>query len=155
MEQLELPGFEKLTRLMVEGVVYTAQRRKCGKVICKCVSGDPDDLHGPYWYGRSALGEVSYVGKRLPEKIVLAWSNMQSQRPFLQEKIERLYEDMRTLQAEIEALRLLEQGGQLSQKQKLWVEALGFYDCLVSPGELPASQDNGGLEMTRMVKSFH
>lgn len=131
-EQFELPGFERLTRFALEGVTYTAQRRKCGKATCKCSGGDPDALHGPYWYGRDYLGQVSYYGRSLPPPVVVAWSNLQVQRPYLQQRINSLNENMRTLQAQIDALRSLGSGVALDQKQKLWIEASGFYDCLVS-----------------------
>lgn len=141
MEQLELSGFERLTRFTLEGVSYTAQRRKCGKQTCRCVSGDPETLHGPYWYGRDQVGQISYYGRSLPPPVVEAWSNLQNQKPYLQSRITSLYEDMRTVQAKIEALRALAVGGALDQKQKLWIEALGFYDCLVLDIEHQAQQD--------------
>lgn len=27
-----------------------AEYRRCGKAGCRCAGGEPEDLHGPYWY---------------------------------------------------------------------------------------------------------
>lgn len=27
-----------------------AERKRCGKPNCRCASGNPEDLHGPYYY---------------------------------------------------------------------------------------------------------
>lgn len=132
MDQLVMPGFERITQFTIEGVTYSSQFRRCGKDNCKCASGDPGDFHGPYWYRRDQLGNVGYVGKTLPAAVVVAWANFQSQKPFLDQKITDLYEDLHTLEAQIEALRLLRVGGFLNSKQRIWVEASGFFDCLVS-----------------------
>lgn len=146
MEQLEIPGFEKVTRLTLEGITYTAQFRRCGKSNCRCSSGDPVDLHGPYWYKRDALGNVGYVGKALPPGVVLAWSNLGFQRPYLQAKLRLLYDELATIAAQIEALKRLQSGGELDNVQRLWIEGLGFIDCLVSEIERSGEiviQDNG------------
>lgn len=156
-EQLELTGFERVTRFTLEGITFSSQRRRCGKSTCRCVSGDPETLHGPYWYGRFQSGEVRYYGRSLPPAVVVAWSNMQDQRFALVERIERLYDDMRALQGRIDALRLLQSGGALNQKQKLWIEASGFFDCLVSEalGSEIDIQDDLHLGNVEFVKSYH
>lgn len=133
MQQLVMAGFERVTQFTIEGVTYSSQFRQCGKSNCKCVDGDPGSAHGPYWYRRDSQGVVGYVGKILPAVVVVAWSNFQSQLPYLDQKIRDLYEDLDTLQAQIEALRLLRVGGALTSKQRIWIEASGFFDCLV-PG---------------------
>jgi hypothetical protein len=48
-------------------VTYRLEMVKCGKLACRCVSGQ---LHGPYWYAyQKQIGQLksSYVGKELLE----------------------------------------------------------------------------------------
>jgi hypothetical protein len=50
------------------------ERVKCGKKGCKKCSGEPPELHGPYWYlyrpKKSGSGRTSeYVGKMLSEDL--------------------------------------------------------------------------------------
>ncbi len=33
---------------MLPGTLY-ARLKPCGKPNCRCASGEPEDLHGPYW----------------------------------------------------------------------------------------------------------
>lgn len=142
MKQLELPGCDKITRFTLDGVTYSAQFRKCGKPTCHCASGDPADQHGPYWYRRDALGNVGYCGRSLAPDVVSAWSHLEAQKPYLREKIEALYIDLRSLQGQIEALRLLQTGGALNMSQRLWIEAAGFRDCLVPDAARQVAQDD-------------
>ena len=34
--------------LVLPGTLY-ARLKPCGKPNCRCASGEPEDLHGPYW----------------------------------------------------------------------------------------------------------
>jgi hypothetical protein len=50
----------------VEKVTYRLELVKCGKLTCRCATGQ---LHGPYWYAyQRQAGKVKswYVGKQLP-----------------------------------------------------------------------------------------
>ena len=49
--------------LVLGGTLY-ARLKPCGKPNCRCASGDPDDLHGPYWEWNQ------HQGGRLVHKIV-------------------------------------------------------------------------------------
>lgn len=131
MEQLSLPGVGLVRSFVLEGVTYSSQMRQCGKQVCKCFSGDPGDAHGPYWYMRDHAGAVRYVGRVLPGEVVRAWSVRLSRSVEIQQRLEGLYEDVRILELQMDALRLLQRGGVLSGTQRLWVDASGFADCLV------------------------
>jgi hypothetical protein len=48
-------------------ITYRLEMVKCGKLDCRCASGQ---LHGPYWYAyhkQSGRLKSRYVGKELPE----------------------------------------------------------------------------------------
>jgi hypothetical protein len=48
-------------------ITYRLEMVKCGKLACRCASGQ---LHGPYWYAyhkQSGRLKSRYVGKELPE----------------------------------------------------------------------------------------
>lgn len=53
-----------------EGRTYQLERRRCGKKVCKCASGDLGlSGHGPYWYAywkESGKLRTQYIGKRPP-----------------------------------------------------------------------------------------
>lgn len=142
--QLELPGFDNVTRFVLEGVSYSAQRRKCGKPECRCNSGDPADLHGPYWYGRGSDGINRYYGRSLPSGVVRAWSFLQSSRLSIQRVKDDLSERMEVLSFQMEALRGLSVGYALSSAQCEVIESLGFSDCLVSVVRDRITQEKGG-----------
>lgn len=59
---------ELVERHHVGNVTYRLERVRCGKVSCKCSTGE---LHGPYWYAYWTEGgrtRSRYVGKKLPKQ---------------------------------------------------------------------------------------
>ena len=58
------------------GVIFQLERVACGKPRCGCASGDPESMHGPYWYayrwkkrkhGKGGRWVSKYVGRELPD----------------------------------------------------------------------------------------
>jgi hypothetical protein len=61
------PGREVVESRTSGKVTYRLEMVKCGKLACRCASGQ---LHGPYWYAyQKQTGQLKsrYVGKELLE----------------------------------------------------------------------------------------
>ena len=56
-------------------VRYRLEYVRCGRDTCRCASKVPEEMHGPYWYsyktGRSGKTVSKYVGKKLPEGVIV------------------------------------------------------------------------------------
>jgi hypothetical protein len=70
LEETEIPvllGREVVESRQAGKVTYRLEMVKCGKLTCRCASGQ---LHGPYWYAyQKQAGRLKsrYVGKDLSE----------------------------------------------------------------------------------------
>ena len=117
--------------LIVEGITYYSEHRKCGRPGCKCAGGD---LHGPYWYARDASGKVTYIGKTLPDEIETAHQRLTYARRDIEDARRRLLD-------QAEALRRLSVCDSLTKRQRATIEDFGFGYCLVSPASTAATQD--------------
>jgi hypothetical protein len=122
--------------LVVEGITYYCEYRKCGKPACKCAGGD--DLHGPYWYARDAGGNVGYIGKVLPGEVERAHQALIWTRGDIDRARDQLLE-------QAAALRALSVCDSVTAKQRAIIEAAGFGYCLVSQSQLATTQDAGLL----------
>ena len=59
-----------LERFQFEDRIYYRQYRKCNRPQCKCHSGQPAHMHGPYWYARFEYSKgTRYIGKSLPQHV--------------------------------------------------------------------------------------
>lgn len=119
--------------LIVEGTTYYSEHRKCGRPGCKCM-GANGDLHGPYWYARNANGDITYIGKTLPEEI----ADTAQRLAYARADVEAM---RRALLEQAEALRRLSVSDSLTDRQRAMIEDLGFGWCLVSPASTAATQD--------------
>lgn len=69
VELLEIPlaaGRAIVESKQVGKVTYRLELVKCGKLACRCTTGQ---LHGPYWYAYQRQGgrvKSWYVGKQIP-----------------------------------------------------------------------------------------
>jgi len=119
-------------RFDLEGMTYYQQGRKCGKPICKCVTGE---LHGPYWYARDLdNGKVTYLGRELPAEVLAA-----------RMACDRLLPEMTKRRGEL--LKQYDALGRLMKGEKLWAEdkaiisLLGFSEALVYRDTAGATQE--------------
>lgn len=117
--------------LIVEGITYYSEHRKCSRPGCKCAAGE---LHGPYWYARDAGGKITYIGKTLPEDIEAAHQRLAYARRDIEDARRRLLD-------QAEALRALSICDSLTKRQRATIEDLGFGYCLVAVEAGGATQD--------------
>lgn len=107
----------------LDGWKYYQQWRRCGKKSCQCYSNLSGQKHGPYWYRRNIKnGGVQYVGKNLPERVISAmdWQRIKGG------SIAALREQ---LELEIQAVKNLWEGYQLSDYDREFLQSAGLGDC--------------------------
>lgn len=119
--------------LIVEGITYYCEYRKCSRATCRCTNGG--DPHGPYWYARDAGGNITYIGKTLPEDIEAAHHRLAYARRDIEDARRRLLD-------QAETLRRLSVCDSLTARERAMIEDLGFGYCLVPP---VATADTQGL----------
>lgn len=107
---------------VIEGFRYYSQGRKCGKPGCCCKEGK---LHGPYWYRRDTqTGARKYIGKQLPENIVLVYLALEGRRS-------RINAEIRNTQLQLRCLEKLMRNEPLTTSEKVFLKHSGYKDCLV------------------------
>ncbi len=104
---------------------YQQQRRTCGKPGCYCAQGE---LHGPYWYCRTAGGKWEYIGRKLPAALQQEIELRDGLAPALAAHIAQLQADSALLDAVIQGSRPL----QLADKQRL--DELGYAMLIPAAG---------------------
>ena len=123
-------------RFYLEGVLYYQEFRKCGKSSCTVCRGG--DGHGPYWYSRNLdTGERSYIGKELPEDVVLACSFLRRSSVLL-----GLVSLEAQLMARLNAVRKLQRREALSDGERGYLVDCGLAEALVKkPGNFSTQVD--------------
>lgn len=123
----------KHTNFTLEGIYYHQQYRKCGKPNCKtCQHGQG---HGLYWFALDkATKKKTYIGKKLPDHIVVAANTLDQMR----KEINRKRVD---LLAKAAALERLSNAQDLTEEDRVIIEELGFGECLVFKSGPNLAQD--------------
>ena len=116
-------------RFYLEGVLYYQEFRKCGKSSCSVCRGR--EGHGPYWYSRNVdTGERLYIGKELPDDVVMARSFLERSPVLL-----GLNSLEAQLTARLNAVRKLQRREGLTEREKLYLVEFGLSGALVKkPG---------------------
>jgi len=109
---------------MLEGDLYYAQVRRCGKPNCACAHDD-SQRHGPYWYVREASGRVRYVGRELPDSVLWTLAECERLRSQVVERRQQLVD-------QAAALARLARGEVLASGDRGILRGLGFGSCLLS-----------------------
>lgn len=122
------------------GYTYYEEQRTCGKPDCKCANGE---LHGPYWYKRSPLGTVKYIGKTLPDDLIQARAKRALLETAIEEQQKKIADEIGHLRAIHDALYRLRYNQDLNAEQRRIIRMLGFGDCLVPPGDQVEKQERG------------
>lgn len=123
---------------VLQGSTYYAEQRTCGKPDCKCANGD---LHGPYWYSRSQLGTVKYLGKTLPDDLLQARAKRALLETAIEEQQKKIADEIGHLRKIHDALYRLRYNQDLTADQRKIVKLMGFGDCLVPPGGAAQKQE--------------
>jgi hypothetical protein len=116
-----------LDRFTLDGVPYWQEMRACGVRGCRCEDGE---LHGPYWYKR-VDGRVKYVGKHLPDSVVLArvaHEQLAGEMRVCRDGYIQRAADMRRIAG---VLGTLADGGAVADGDLPLLEELGFLDAVV------------------------
>jgi hypothetical protein len=104
---------------MLHGISYQCRYRVCNKSSCRCHSGKK---HGPYWYAYS--DRLVYIGKVLPENVLVDLARLEGKQEFIKKKIKALDVRERALSKELREVR------ELKEKLRLYSEGRGDPSCL-------------------------
>lgn len=108
---------------MFHGVSYQCRYRVCNKPTCRCHEGQK---HGPYWYAYS--DKLVYIGKVLPDKVLVDLAAFQAKQEVIKKKIRSLDDRERVLSKELYALQ------NLKRDLELYSAGYGSPSCLRSVG---------------------
>jgi hypothetical protein len=107
-----------MSDIVINGVTYRKQYRKCGNPNCRCAE-DWSKAHGPYWYADG----TKYIGKELPEWILNHLALLQTEKDHLQELCTKISEraehhrvEMRRAEDEQRAISALLMGTYVDQR---------------------------------------
>lgn len=107
-----------MSDILINGVTYRKQFRKCGNPNCRCAD-DWAKAHGPYWYADG----TKYIGKELPEwiknhKALLITENdhLQELKQQISERAEFHRTALRQAEDELSAISSLIRGEYVDQR---------------------------------------
>lgn len=86
----------------LHGTSYQLRYRVCNKPSCRCHEGE---RHGPYWYAFPAGGGAVYVGKKLPDSVLVDLAQLHAKQEVIKKEIHEIEKRMSVLSSELHKLR--------------------------------------------------